>query len=402
MKGGKMRILHLLIFSIFVIGMISFSSASLTNSLEHYYSLENLTGNVIHDSVNLSGHASVTGNPEVVAGKVNNAINFSGDPEFAYMNYTLDYINGTINFWVRPNNQASILMGHNIAGRNAGEIGLDTWGGNYPRYTVDDGISEKTINPNSDISLTGFTMITIIWGQDGMKMWINGTQQTDTNPYTGVPDLGHFYWASIKGQSTYSNAVHDELGIWSKILSQSEINDLWNNGNGLAYPFPPPPLENGTFNNVNVTNDLTVGHDLDATQGFFDFLGSSISKIIKGWFTELVVEKLNVTEETYLQNTTCSLGQALTTDTKGLVSCIDIINVKSGSASVTEGSCTQISFNTAFSSTPVATGNAINTSENNVVTVGQPSTTGFNLCLEKVGPASSHIVYWTATNAGNP
>lgn len=52
---------------------------------------------------------------------------------------------------------------------------------------------------------------------------------------------------------------------------------------------PIIPLENATFENVNVANDLTVGKNIFSLNGFFDFLGSSVSRIIKGWFNEIDV-----------------------------------------------------------------------------------------------------------------
>lgn len=56
-----------------------------------------------------------------------------------------------------------------------------------------------------------------------------------------------------------------------------------------------PPLENATFENVNIANDLTVGQNIFSLNGFFDFLGSSVSRIIKAWFNE--IDAINITTQ---------------------------------------------------------------------------------------------------------
>ena len=43
------------------------------------------------------------------------------------------------------------------------------------------------------------------------------------------------------------NGYVDEVGLWTKYLSDSEIAELYNNGNGLPYPFDPISKANGIF-----------------------------------------------------------------------------------------------------------------------------------------------------------
>ncbi len=175
----------------------------------------------------------------------------------------------------------------------------------------------------------------------------------------------------------------------------------------LLYTFTGDIPNNTTFENVNVNNNLTVGNNISASRGFFTNLGSSISRIVKGWFTDIDISgTANLTGPIYIQNASCSSGQVLTTNANGLVSCTGVVDVKSGSVSVTEGTCTSITFSIPFLSTPVATGNVQDGAENNVITISSLSTTGFDLCMEKVKigsgvRSSTYTVYWIATNSGN-
>jgi len=106
------------------------------------------------------------------------------------------------------------------------------------------------------------------------------------------------------------------------------------------------------------------------------------------------VSRVAINNQTGLQTVTCSPDES---GSGG-------VDVKSGLETVTEGSCTSISFNTSFSSTPVAVGNVINGAEYNVITINALTTSGFDLCMSKIGggASSSYTVYWIATNAGNP
>ena len=42
----------------------------------------------------------------------------------------------------------------------------------------------------------------------------------------------------------------DEYGLWSRVLTSTEVTEIWNNSNGLSYPFgitpETPPIK--TFN----------------------------------------------------------------------------------------------------------------------------------------------------------
>ncbi len=71
------------------------------------------------------------------------------------------------------------------------------------------------------------------------------------------------------------------------------MNKGASNEDFALYTFTGDIPANGTFENVNITNNLAVGNNITALRGFFDFLGSSISRVVKGWFTE--VDAINIT-----------------------------------------------------------------------------------------------------------
>lgn len=325
----------------------------------------------------------------------------------------LHNVNFTVNGWIKlqslatgTNTEAIYKIGSdvNTADSNTGaqvwinvDVAPNKWISVIPNQLV------AGSNISGDVGT--YTMITMRYdhNNNNLTTWRNGILDSTVRPSGDWVGSGDF-WIGRSLQGSFINMAVDEIGIWNRTLNATEINDLYNSSNGLAFSVSQPPLNVTTFENVYVSNNLTVINNVSASKGFFTNLGSLISRITKGWFTDLdVFGTTNLTGQTYIKNASCSAGQVLTTDSStGLVSCANKADVKSGSASVTEGTCSSITFNTAFSNTPAVTGNAINTSENNIITIGSPSTSGFNLCMNQQGSASSYTVYWIATNAGNP
>lgn len=70
-----------------------------------------------------------------------------------------------------------------------------------------------------------------------MKIYLNGNEEgTDTFSGTRVAAGSETYLAR-RGNGDYFDGKIDEVGMWSRELTSSEVTELYNSGNGLAYPF---------------------------------------------------------------------------------------------------------------------------------------------------------------------
>jgi len=190
----------------------------------------------------------------------------------------------------------------------------------------------------------------------------------------------------------------DEVGIWNRTLSASEISELYNNGTGLTFPLPPPTFENVTFENVNVINDLNVGKSIFSLNGFFDFLGSPVSRIIKGWFTE--IDAINIIARSILVNG----SQVCLEDGTNCLVDVDA-EIKSDSLTNIAYGTHNVSFSTSFSSIPhVTVSYAVEKTSADSINVENIDTTGFILRYTKVsgGRPENTDIQWIATNVGNP
>lgn len=52
---------------------------------------------------------------------------------------------------------------------------------------------------------------------------------------------------TLKFQAYQFNGDIDEVGYWNRVLTPTELTELYNSGNGITYPFTPPITETPSF-----------------------------------------------------------------------------------------------------------------------------------------------------------
>jgi hypothetical protein len=138
----------------------------------------------------------------------------------------------------------------------------------FPAITINSPANNSNIVGSSvtfDYSITDDYNIT------NMSLWIDGIR--NFSQIIGAPSF-----ATNTTVSGFSNGAH----IWlvqaydnvSQQTNSSTINFVISNSTIV-------------FENVNVTNDLNVGQNIFSINGFFTFLGSSVSRITSGWFVNI-------------------------------------------------------------------------------------------------------------------
>lgn len=75
----------------------------------------------------------------------------------------------------------------------------------------------------------------------GSKIYMDGTSQTLSNTVDAligsISNSANFTIGNRDTGSEFWNGAIDEVGFWSRALSQAEITQLYNGGAGLQYPF---------------------------------------------------------------------------------------------------------------------------------------------------------------------
>lgn len=116
--------------------------------------------------------------------------------------------------------------------------------GNPYFYVTELGTNASTKNVTSGIALSTGVWYHLVGTFDGstgdIALYVNNTAYTSTSALTGTYSstaefrIGHNEWFGNRGDG-YWDGLIDEVGVWSKKLSASEVSDLYNGGAGLPY-----------------------------------------------------------------------------------------------------------------------------------------------------------------------
>ena len=241
------------------------TGSTLTTGLLGYWKME--------DATEFFNGYTVVNNGSVAfsAGKVNDAGDFvTGDSDFLSTDDSgLDtYTDFSLAFWIKmPNvtvadlfiskapitgsNESWYLQNNAIAGKL--RVGVSANGTSFPDYVdITHGLTNNTWQ-NIVVTYRGSDGLIILYnntnnqGNDGGPSGINNsTQRLEIGGASGISD---FYTGSF-----------DEVGFWSKILSSTEIDDLYNSGSGQTM--------------VEVADDSGVGRSRAGNR----FIGTGISR----------------------------------------------------------------------------------------------------------------------------
>lgn len=219
-----------------------------------YYKLDESSGNAA-DSIG-SRTLTNTGTSTYGAAKINNGADFGTSNTTKWLNtstdnYGIDGSSITIAGWININTQISSGF-HTLFGQGS----TASFTGQYVEYDYNGGTRRLLFyrekgavgvdGPTYNTTLTAGTWYHIAYTYDGTNVrgYINGSlvagptaasgngSSVMTNGF-GICD--RFYSGAALGNKTDMKA--DEVGIWSRALSASEITSLYNSGNGIQYPF---------------------------------------------------------------------------------------------------------------------------------------------------------------------
>lgn len=224
---------------------------ALTDNLVAYYKLD---GNS-NDSVG-SNNGTDTG-VSYVSGKINNAGSYNGSTSHTAVpnNSALQLSTGSISFWFNTTSNLSSWRGL-VAKQgafgvflNSGELTLYDWGTDLNRAS---GVT-PSINTWHHCVLSFQSGVT-----NGTKLYLNGTlifttTITVSSQSEGVSIAAGNYAGNIQNY----NGLIDEVGIWSRALSPTEVTQLYNSGAGLQYPFVfviPPTITTTSVSHITNRN----------------------------------------------------------------------------------------------------------------------------------------------------
>ena len=224
---------------------------ALIDNLISYYKLDETSGTVL--DAHGSNDGTNNGATPHVAGKINTAYDFDGTNDYIETSsYSITTDKVSYSFWVKFDSISDIqyLLRHGdytySSTKRSSMIG---W---YPTLKLyfaifdnDGHIYEKKTDWTPTTG-TWYHICVTVDNSDGtpdVKMYINGDLQTSVvNTNENPTELNSNSMPLQVGRMRSSldrffNGKIDEVGIWSRALTSTEITELYNSNNGLAYPF---------------------------------------------------------------------------------------------------------------------------------------------------------------------
>ena len=269
----KRLALAMVVVMLFLAMLISTVKGALTDNIEAYYKFDSdLTTDIVN------GHNFVNTGVTSVGGIINDGAGFTGGNDGLTTTTDLgDFATGTDsytwNFWF--NSTATGEWEHYIAYLDSANhiyIRKDTsdelqfqeiWGGNSCTYST----TGNALNTYLDGAFHMFTLIkngtscenTLHAFIDGANL---GGSATGDGATIGTPDEVCAGNLCSDYQYGFTDRM-DEIGFWKRAISQAEIDELYNSGSGLQYPFTGGPgvetpaitLDIGLENSEKINDD---------------------------------------------------------------------------------------------------------------------------------------------------
>lgn len=216
------------------------SGAAVSGDLIYYWHLNETSGDRVDE---VAGRILNSGTlPSFAAGKNGNAADFNGTNQFL----STDNINETVldfgdsdfslAMWV---NFDSVVSDQTLVYLLNASVSL-TGSTNKISFTVTGSTVESAIWDTA-LSISTWNLIVAVHDSvnDLIKISVNGAAFQTTALSGGMLDIpsAQSLFVGAQGSTDFLNGLLDGFGIWSKALSQAEVNDLYNSGTGKFYPF---------------------------------------------------------------------------------------------------------------------------------------------------------------------
>lgn len=219
---------------------------ALIDNLISYWKLDESSGNAIDAHDNNDGTITGDGVTQGATGKINTAYTFAGSDDYLSIGDKANLDFGTGNFsisaWIKTSsNSIQVIFGKQGTGSG--------W---YFYYQYGAGFDSMILyHRASGTFAEGTTALVdgnwhyVVATREGAvgKIYVDGIDDTlssgdlsanvnsaGDNAVIGIRIIGGTFDREFLG-------TIDEVAIWNKALTSSEVTELWNGGAGLAYPF---------------------------------------------------------------------------------------------------------------------------------------------------------------------
>jgi hypothetical protein len=182
-------------------------------------------------------------------GIINQGFSLDGVNDYVDMGDVLDFDGSTpftFNFWVSPTAATANVAFFSKYDGTKGYIIRKSSNGNYVNIVIlSSGSNYLSISSNSIVvPSNSYSMITVTYNGtpniSGIKIYVNATSDTLTALYQGfstsASNTSNFLMGCVKTNANFYGGGIDEIGVWDRVITQTEVTELYNSGTGKQYP----------------------------------------------------------------------------------------------------------------------------------------------------------------------
>jgi hypothetical protein len=205
----------------------SVSATAIDPALVGWWKLDEGTGTQATDSSASGNNGSFVGSPSWTSGKIAGALSFNGASYVNIPNAVYSTSAGTLSLWVKNTGGGDVIGSYNSASTSR-----------TPTFSFTNSASQKVAWEFSDkvgqttsttVSPNTWTHLALTYSGGNVSVYVNGvldTQTTASLPTSFYNQLHIGHYANYG--SLYFNGLVDDVRIYSRALSASEIQALYN------------------------------------------------------------------------------------------------------------------------------------------------------------------------------
>ncbi len=207
---------------------------SLSVGIMHYWNLneiKDVTTNKTINQINASANGTiVNGDYNKPLGKIGRGLFIDDNPYINTSILTLYNYGGTFSIWLN----SSVDVGEDMymfdhAGPARTYLNQEaTLGSTMNLFNV--GVVQLSVNTTK---AHNWTFAVITWNRTAWNYYMNGSFVETFNNKVSTKNNTRALRIGAKVPGTGFKGVMDEIGIWNRTLSSTEITQLWNNGSGI-------------------------------------------------------------------------------------------------------------------------------------------------------------------------
>lgn len=216
---------------------------ALSTNLLAYYKFDDGSGSTVTDAIGSFNGSWLGTGGHWTTGKINGGGSFNGTDDYVNLGSTLSLqaanklsVSAWVNITDFTNYHAILYTNNSNAGYALQTLIASDTGAGFVRFFT--GTTANILNSTVAIPTSTWTHLVGVYDGASHKIYINGQLNNSNNLATSITDSGvNKYLGSLNGTQQMFLGSMDEVGIWSRDLTQSEVTQLYGGGSGWQYPF---------------------------------------------------------------------------------------------------------------------------------------------------------------------